>query len=120
MSRRTTASKHVRHRARVAAGTLATLSFESNVIAVDLRIVKVSADQVVSAVGDDVILQADEHAFLIGLDQVATELDPGTMIVIGSDRYIICEGAASQRHFNWWGVEGTQRVYFAKLYEVTP
>lgn len=119
MSRRMTASKHVRNRARVAAGTIATLSFETNVIAQDLRIVKVSADQVVSAVGEEVILQADEHAFLIGLDQVSAELLPGTMIEIGSDRYIICEGAASQRHFNWWGVEQTQRVYFAKLYEVT-
>ena len=118
MSRRMTASKHVRNRARVAAGTLATLSFESLVIASDLRIVKVSADQVVSAVGEDVILQADEHAFLIGVDQVAAELDPGTIIQTGTFRFIICEAAASQRHFNWWGVECTQRVYFAKLWEV--
>lgn len=118
MNRRLSAAKHVRNRSRSVAGSLVTIVSDEVVIAADLRIVKVNSDENVNTLGDGFVLSAGEEAWLIGVDQIPDELAVGTTIT-GSDGiiFVVVEGTASQRHWNWWDVENTQRVYVAKRWD---
>lgn len=118
MSRRRTAARHVRNRSRSVAGSLVTIVFDDVVLAADLRIVKVDSDENVNTLGDGFVLSAGEEAWLIGVDQLPDELAIGTTIT-GADGvvFMVVEGTASQRHWNWWDVENTQRVYVVKRWE---
>lgn len=118
MNRRLSAARHVRNRSRSVAGSLVTIVFDEVVLAADLRIVKVNSDENVNTLGDGFVLSAGEEAWLIGVDQLPDELAIGTTIT-GADEtvWMVVEGTASQRHWNWWDVENTQRVYVVKRWE---
>lgn len=117
MSRRTEAAEHVRDRVREVAGETATITRGTDIIVSDITIVKISSDKLIQNLGGDFTLEADEHAWLIGEDVCSEDLEVGDLIEVNEIEYRICESTALGRHWNWWDVEQTQKVYNSKVWQ---
>lgn len=116
-TRRQQASAHVRSRVRGVAGELATITRGSDTIVADITIVKISADKMVQGVGGEYVLEADEHAWLIGEDVCSEDLEVGDLITVNEIQYRICESTITQSHWQWWDTERTQKVYNSKVWK---
>lgn len=116
-TRRQQASAHVRSRVRRVAGELATITRGSETIVTDITIVKISADKMVQGVGGEYVLEADEHAWLIGEDVCGADLEVGDLITVDQIKYRICESSVTQQHWQWWDTERTQKVYNSKVWQ---
>lgn len=116
-TRRQQAAAHVRDRAREVAGELATVSRAGTALAEGVTVVKVAADKLVQTVGGDFTIESDEHAWLIGRDDIDEALEVGDLLTVDSTKYRVVEGVATQRHWQWWGVDRLQRVYVTKVWE---
>jgi hypothetical protein len=116
-TRRQQAANHVRSRVREVAGELATITRGSETVVEDITIVKISSDKLIQGVGGDYVLEADEHAWLIGVDVCGEDLEVGDLITVNEIEYRICESSVTQRHWQWWDTEQTQKVYSTKVWQ---
>lgn len=116
-TRRQEAAAHVRDRVRGVAGESATITRGPDVVASAITIVKISSDKLIQNLGGEFTLEADEHAWLIGEDVCSEDLEVGDLITVNEIPYRICESAALGRHWNWWDVEQTQKVYNSKVWQ---
>lgn len=117
VSRRREAALHVRNRVRGVAGELATITRGPDTIVSDITVVKISSDKLIQNLGGEFTLEADEHAWLIGEDVCGEDLEVGDLIEVDEIQYRICESASIGRHWNWWDVEQTQKVYSSKVWQ---
>lgn len=117
MSRRLEAAQHVRNRVRGVAGVSATITRGPDTIASAVTIVKLSAERLIQRLGGDFVLEADEHAWLIGEDICSEDLEIGDLIEVAEIQYRVCESQTTSRHYQWWDIERTQKVYITKIWE---
>ncbi len=117
MTRRLEAAQHVRNRVRQVAGVLATITRGPDTIVTDITIVKISAEKLIQRLGGDFVLEADEHAWLIGEDVCSEDLEIGDLIEVSEIQYRVCESQTTSRHWQWWDVEQTQKVYITKVWQ---
>jgi len=117
MSRRTEAALHVRNRVRLVAGQTATITRGSETVVAAITVVKLSAEKLIQRLGGEYILESDEHAWLIGVDVCGEDLEIGDLLTADEIEYRICESSVTQRHWQWWDVEQTQKIYNTKVWQ---
>lgn len=112
-NRRRSAIARLRDRLRVTAGDLATITAGDTVIATDVSIVPID---VVRAIRnrDDVLLEDDDRAFLVGVDDVADDPAVGWLIVTNGTSYRVTERPELESCWRWHDTAEVQRVIFCK------
>ena len=115
MSRMQQSATHARSRTRLVAGLLADVTRGSTAIVTGITVVPIASDRMVTAEGVFMI-DSQERAWIVGIDQAATEFNIGDLITVEGQSHRICEGTATQKHWTWWGVARLARIYTTRIW----
>jgi len=115
MSRMQQSATHTRTRNRLVAGLLANVTRGPTAIATGISVVPIASDRMITAEGV-FLIDSQERAWIVGIDQAANEFNIGDLITVEGQSHRICEGTATQKHWTWWGVSRMARVYTTRIW----
>lgn len=107
------ATQHLRDRLRVTGGITATIYDGDTAVASGITLVQLSLHRLVRTESEFQI-EADDAAFLVGVDDMADEPTVGMRIVVGLITYRVTEKPELQTAWRWHDMSRTQRVVFTK------
>jgi hypothetical protein len=117
MSRRNEAANHVRTRIKTVAGETATITRADETIAAGVQITRVSSRKNLQSVGGEFTIDSNEQLWIIGLDVCGEDLEIGDLITVDEIPYRICESVTTGRHWQWWNIDRSAKVYTSRQWE---